>query len=60
MENDSIRVRISAADKATGEAILGELGLSTSQALRLFWQQLILQRGLPFAVRIPTNEKTDA
>jgi DNA-damage-inducible protein J len=38
---------------------LKELGLSTTEAIRMFYTQFILNLGLPFEVRLP-NEKTFA
>lgn len=53
-----IRARIDPILKDEVEAILQELGLSTSQAILLFYQQIRLSRGLPFEVRLP-NEVTE-
>jgi DNA-damage-inducible protein J len=36
---------------------LNELGLTTTQAVSLFFKQISLNKGLPFAVEIP-NEQT--
>ena len=58
--NDNIRTRIDPDEKAQGEAVLAELGITTSQALKLFWRQMILQRGLPFDVKVPNAETVDA
>jgi DNA-damage-inducible protein J len=38
------------------DKILNELGLTTTQAVTLFYQQVRLQRGLPFEVKIPNEE----
>lgn len=48
------------AEKA--ESILSDLGLTRSEALTLFYQQIILNNGLPFEVRLPQkpNEETVA
>ena len=54
---ETIRARIEPELKSEAEAILRELGLSSSEAMRLFLFQVIQQRGLPFEVRIP-NAKT--
>ena len=51
-----IRARIDPTLKEEAEAILQELGLSTSQALTLFYQQVRLSKGLPFEVRLPNKE----
>ena len=52
-----ISARIDPALKRNAEQIFRELGLTTSQAITLFYKQVDLQRGLPFSVKIP-NEVT--
>lgn len=44
--------------KEEAEAILEELGISTTQALTIFYKQIRLNKGIPFDVRLP--EETDA
>jgi DNA-damage-inducible protein J len=39
------------------ENILVELGLSTTQALTLFYRQIRMNRGIPFDIRIPEEKK---
>jgi DNA-damage-inducible protein J len=41
------------------EAVLGELGLPMSSAISLFLRQIVLRRGLPFEVTLPSR-KPDA
>ncbi len=48
-----IRARVSPELKAQAEAILAEIGLSSSDAIRMFYKQVTLQKGLPFEARIP-------
>ena len=48
-----IRARVSPELKAQAEAILAEIGLSSSDAIRMFYKQVTLRRGLPFEARIP-------
>jgi DNA-damage-inducible protein J len=48
-----IRARVSPELKAEAEAILAEIGLSSSDAIRMFYKQVTLQKGLPFEARIP-------
>ena len=48
-----IRARVSPELKAQAEDILAEIGLSSSDAIRMFYKQVTLQRGLPFEARIP-------
>ena len=48
-----IRARVSPELKAQAERILAEIGLSPSDAIRMFYKQVTLQKGLPFEARIP-------
>jgi DNA-damage-inducible protein J len=52
-----ISARIDPDLKYNAERVFGELGLTVSQAITLFYRQVDLHRGLPFSVRIP-NETT--
>jgi DNA-damage-inducible protein J len=38
------------------EGILKSLGLSTTEAINIFFHQVKLRRGLPFPVEIPNDE----
>ena len=51
-----IRVRVEQSLKVEAEAVLAQLGLSPTEAIRLFYLQVSLQGGLPFEVRIPNAE----
>jgi DNA-damage-inducible protein J len=48
-----IRARVSADLKVEAENILNHIGLSASDAIRMFYRQVILCNGLPFPARIP-------
>ena len=48
-----IRARVSPELKAEAEGILAEIGLSSSDAIRMFYKQVTLRNGLPFEARIP-------
>ncbi len=52
-----VSARIDPDLKHNAEQVFGELGLTVSQAITLFYRQVDLYRGLPFSVRIP-NETT--
>jgi DNA-damage-inducible protein J len=60
-----IRARVDPALKQEAEDIFEALGLSATQAITLFYQQVKWARGLPFEVRVPngvslrTFEETD-
>ncbi|MDJ0601389.1 MAG: type II toxin-antitoxin system RelB/DinJ family antitoxin [Crocosphaera sp.] len=53
-----IKADIESQLKASAEAIFKELGLTTSEAITLFYQQVSLQKDLTFLVNIP-NEITE-
>ncbi len=51
-----INTRTEAELKEEVECILKSLGLSTSEAINIFFRQVKLRRGLPFPVEIPNEE----
>ena len=51
-----VKARIEPSLKNETESILKELGLSTTEAIRMFFNQVRLQKGLPFPVRIPSED----
>lgn len=48
-----ITTRINPVVKEQVEEILKEVGLSTSEAINLFFNQIRLQKGLPFKISVP-------
>ena len=55
-KTEKIRVRVEPELKSQAEEIFSELGLSPTEAISLFYTQVLLYRDLPFAVRIPNAE----
>ena len=51
-----VHARIEPKTKKKAEDVLGQLGMSPTEAIRLFYHQICLQGGLPFEVRIPNAE----
>lgn len=51
--NAMIRARTSTKLKKEAEQIFRQLGMNCSEAINLFYTQVSLRRGLPFAVEIP-------
>jgi DNA-damage-inducible protein J len=49
----TINARIEPKLKAEAEHILDEVGLSSADAIRIFYKQVCLKKGLPFSVNIP-------
>ena len=56
-KTSTIRARVEPDLKDRAERIFRKLGLTTTQALTLFYKQVELRNGLPFDVAIP-NEIT--
>ena len=53
-KTSTINVRIETAKKVMAEKILNETGLTSAEAIRLFYTQVCLNQGLPFEVKIPS------
>ena len=49
----SVYARIDPVLKEQAETILSALGIPTSNAIDMFFKQIVLQKGLPFEVRLP-------
>ena len=60
MKNAVINARIESELKIDVEHILKNLGLSATQAINMFYQQIRLHNGIPFAVKIPNEETQQA
>ena len=56
-KTETIRARVHPELKHKAEYIFRKLGLTTTQAITLFYKQVELRKGLPFEVAIP-NETT--
>lgn len=54
-----MNARIEPSLKTQAEGILLQVGLTSAEAIRLFYKQICLNKGLPFSVKIP-NKKTIA
>lgn len=59
MGNITVQSRITPELKKEAESILNHLGLKTSEAIRLFLQQVVNSHGLPFRPHLKTpNQET--
>ena len=56
----TISARIDPNTKEQAERVFRELGISSSQAITLFYKQVELQQGLPFIVKIPNALTAEA
>lgn len=55
----NLYARIEPDVKEQAESILSALGIPASNAINMFYKQIILQRGLPFDVKIPSSRPVD-
>lgn len=55
----NLYARIEPDVKEKAESILSALGIPASNAINMFYKQIILQRGLPFDVKIPSSRPVD-
>jgi len=61
----TVRARIEPGLKADVDKLLNRLGISTTEAINLFYNQIRLRQGVPFPVEVPnastkkTFEATD-
>ena len=51
----NLYARIEPEVKEQAESILSALGIPASNAINMFYKQIILNRGLPFEVKIPSS-----
>ena len=54
-KTSTVRARIEPDLKEKAEHVFRKLGLTTTQAITLFYKQVELRNGLPFEVAIPTE-----
>ncbi len=61
----TVRARVESSLKADVDKLLNRLGMTTTEAITLFYSQIRLRQGLPFSVEVPnaitrkTFEATD-
>lgn len=55
----NLYARIEPEVKEQAENILAALGIPVSNAINMFYKQIILQRGIPFELKIPERHPVD-
>jgi addiction module RelB/DinJ family antitoxin len=59
MANTSaVYARIDTGLKENAESIMSQLGMSPSSVIQMLYSQIVLQKGLPFEVKLPSKEPT--
>jgi len=54
-----VRARVSEKLKRDSDTILRRLGISQTEAIRMFFSQVVLRQGLPFAVSLQNEDNDD-
>lgn len=52
----SVYTRVDPETKEQAETILNDLGIPMSNAIGMFLRQVVIQRGMPFEVRLPSGK----
>ena len=60
LKSTATRARIEPAIKAKAKKVFAKVGLSESEAIRLFYHHSVLAGGIPFDLRIPNAETRKA
>ncbi|MCF0126971.1 MAG: type II toxin-antitoxin system RelB/DinJ family antitoxin [Pseudobutyrivibrio sp.] len=55
----NLYARIEPEVKEQAESILAALGIPASNAINMFYKQIILQRGIPFDIKMPSARPLD-
>ena len=55
MKTSAVHARIEPQTKEKAEEILRSLGLTPTEAIRIFYKQISLRGGLPFPIAIPNK-----
>ena len=55
-----VRARIEPELKEEAEAILKKMGMTTAEAIRLFMNQIRLNNGFPYPLRVPNTETQES
>lgn len=58
-KTSNLYARIEPDVKEQAESILSALGIPVSNAINMFYKQIILQRGIPFEMKLPANRVPD-
>lgn len=56
----TLHSRIDKKTKTNAEKILAIIGMNHSEAINLFYRQIVLRRGIPFNLEIPNEETLKA
>lgn len=52
----NLYIRLEPELKEQAELVLGQLGIPVSNAVNIFLRQVVLQRGIPFEIKLPAKK----
>jgi len=60
MKTAIINARVKPQLKNEVESILSQLGITTTQAITMYFEQIKMSNGIPFSLKIPNDETIQA
>jgi len=60
MKTEIINARVKPELKHDVEQILSQLGITTTQAITMYFEQIKMSKGIPFQLKIPNVETVEA
>ena len=60
MKSAVVNARMETELKSEVEAIFRQLGMNTTQAITMFFEQVRLHRAVPFQIKLPNEETVEA
>jgi DNA-damage-inducible protein J len=60
MKSAIINARVKPDLKEDAEAILAQLGITATQAITMFYEQIRINNGIPFELKLPSAKRIDA
>ena len=60
MKNAVVNARMEVELKSEVEAIFKQLGMNTTQAITMFFEQIRLHRAIPFQIKLPNEDTVEA
>ena len=55
-----VRARIEPSIKKKAETVLSKIGISSSEAINVFYRRIVSDKGIPFSLNIPNAETRKA
>jgi len=55
-----VRARIEPSIKKKAEMVLSKIGISSSEAINVFYRRIVADKGIPFSLNVPNAETRKA